>query len=619
MRNTIHHIVILLLLATTAWTVLVTTALAEDISIQASLQPTGFTVDQSARLTITVTGTSSASPEEPHGDGLQFFSQGQSTQMQWINGKSSSSVSFSYLVQAVSPGTHTIEPVTIDVDGTTYRTKAITCKVEPVATTPAPQSGHQGGKAVRPPSATRLRSGEADRIGFMRILPKKELVYAGELLPFTVKAYFRQGMRVTIKSAPRLANNSFILESLDKKPVQSEEIINGTPYTLLTWNGAVSAVKQGEFPLEVEMDVSLLVRSRRQPSSMFGSPLFNDPFFDDFFSGYTQKDITLISEKQAIDVKDLPEKGKPAEFTGAIGSFSLAVKAQPTVVQTGDPITLKMIIQGSGNFGRVQAPVFTGNGNDWKAYPPSAGNLEHTEKTTKKKFEQAIIPTRPSVRQLPPVVFAYFNPDSEKYIRLHSDPIAISMKEDSAAVPKRTGPPTIPPQYSQQPTQPAESVTDTALVPIHTRFGKGVDELQLLYQKLWFQLLIAIALILLLTALVLLRRKSRLAGNPELVEKKKLTRKIETLLIQAQEAMQTRDSRSFLTISRQILQQRFGLAWQVEPQAICAADLERRLGADSPLVEIFNKTEHTMYTGEELSTNEMEHILQIVREEVQQL
>ncbi|HHD56781.1 MAG TPA: hypothetical protein ENK89_03775, partial [Desulfobulbaceae bacterium] len=337
---------------------------------------------------------------------------------------------------------------------------------------------------------------------------------------------------------------------------------------------------------------------------------------DNFFSGYTQKDITLISEKQTIRIKDLPKKGKPIEFTGAIGSFSLAVKAQPTVVQAGDPITLKMIIQGSGNFGRVQAPVFTGNGNNWKAYPPSAGNLEQTEKATKKEFEQAIIPTRPTIRQIPPVIFAYYDPDSEKYISLHSDPIALSMKEVSAPVSKQVEPPTVQPQYSQQPEQPAKNVSGAALVPIHTRFGKGVDELQPLYQKLWFQLLIATALILLLTSLVLLRRKRRLAGNPELVEKKELTRKIETLLTQAQEAMQSRDSRSFLAISRQILQQRFGLIWQIEPQAICAADLERRLETGSPLVEIFKKTEHTMYTGEELSTNEMEHILQIVREEV---
>ena len=307
------------------------------------------------------------------GDGLRFYSRGQSTQMQWINGKSSSSVAYTYLVQATSPGTHTIAPITVTVDGKTYQTRAIKCEVQPAGASPAPSPGQHGGRAVQPPpsSSTRLRSGEADQIGFMRVLPRKENVYAGELIPLTIKAYFRRNMRVTIKSNPRLTNDNFILESLDDKPVQSEELIDGVPYTLLTWHGSISAVKQGAFPLEIAMDTTLLVRSRRQrPSSMFGSPFLDDPFFDDFFGGYTQKNITLLSPKKEITVNDLPEQGKPAQFSGAIGSFSMAVNAHPLTVAPGDPITLHMIIQGSGNFDRVKAPFLQDHLRTGRPIPP---------------------------------------------------------------------------------------------------------------------------------------------------------------------------------------------------------------------------------------------------------
>ncbi len=620
MKNTPYHIVFLVIISLVLSALMPISVLAGNISVQARLQPTEFAMDQNGRLTVTINGASSAEVEGPRGDGLRFFSRGQSTSMQWINGKSSSSVSYTYLVQATRPGTHTIEPITITVDGKTYKTKAITCTIRPAASSPVPPSGQQGGRAVQPPpsSSTRLRSGEADRIGFMRVKPAKENVYAGELIPFTLKAYFRQGMRVTIKSNPRLTNDNFILESLDDKPVQSEEMINGVPYTLLTWHGALSAVKQGTFPLEMEMDTSLLVRShRRHPSSMFGSPLFDDPFFDDFFGGYTQKEITLVSPKKEITVNDLPEKGRPPEFGGAIGSFSLAVNARPLTVAPGDPITLHMIVQGKGNFDRVKAPVFTGKKENWKTYPPSAGKLITGKGPTKKEFEQAIVPTNANIREIPAVNFVYFDPQAKKYIRLRSDPIALTMQPGAVATTAAPQPRNFRPQTPQQTSQNRGSLPEVVLAPIHTSFGKGVRTLRPLYRKVWFQALAALSLLTLVAALVLLGQKKKRLAHPERSKQKQVAQQIARLLAQAKQAMEEKKSDQFLALCREILQLRFGFAWKVEPRAISAADLEQRLGRDSHLVGILRKAEYAAYGGEPLTDQEMQQIYRILREEIQ--
>jgi hypothetical protein len=617
MKSFSFQVVILFLFILAICITQTTTTLAGDISVQASLQPTRFSVNQTARLTITVTGARSASPKNPHGNGLQFFSRGQSTQMQWTNGKSSSSISFSYLIKANQPGSHTIDPITIEVGGQSYTTKAIKCVVDPASTATALQTGQHGGQPVAPPSSGRLRSSEGDQVGFMRIVPEKETAYAGELLPFTIKAFFRQGMRVTIQSSPRLTKDNFILNSLDEKPDQREEIIKGIPYILLTWHGSVSAVKQGSFPMAVELDASLLVRSRRKrPSSMFGSPLLDDPFFDDFFNGYTQKNVTLVSLKHTIKIKDLPEQGKPAEFNGAIGSFGLSVKAQPTIVQPGDPITLKMLVKGSGNFDRVKAPAFKGSGDKWKTYPPSTGKLETIGGLTKKQFEQAIIPISTNIHRVPSVTFSYFDPKSERYITLHSDPIPITLKGTRATAPAPARQQAAQPQL---PTKITKGLSGSSLAPIHTEYGKTVRELRPLYLKKWFQLLIAASLLVLTTTLVLLLRKRRLAANPELVVKKELAQKIDKLLTKAKQALQEENSSRFLIICRQILQLRFGLVWQVEAQAISGDDFAQRLPKTSPLPEIIKKAEHAAYTDKKLSSTEMEKILQIVEQEVQQL
>ena len=618
MKNTPYYTVIVIILSFMIPAIIPAAAQAGAISVQARLQPTRFALDQNGRLTVTVNGASSAEVEPPRGDGLRFYSRGQSTRMQWINGKSSSSVAYTYLVQATNPGAHTIAPIAVTVDGKTYQTRAIKCEVSPAGASPSPSPGQHGGRAVQPPpsSSTRLRSGEADQIGFMRIQPKKENVYAGEMVPFTIKAYFHQGMRVTIKSNPRLTNDNFILESLDDKPVQSEELIGGVPYTLLTWHGSVSAVKQGTFPLEMEMDTSLLVRSRRQrPSSMFGSPLLNDPFFDDFFGGYTQKEITLISPKKEITVNDLPAKGKPAEFSGAIGSFSLAVNARPLTVAPGDPITLHMIVQGSGNFDRVKAPIFTGTQQGWKTYPPAAGKLITDKGSTRKVFEQAIIPTNAKIREIPAVDFVYFDPQAKKYISLRSDPIALTMQATAGPKMTQAQPQASRTQPQQQTAQRPGSSPAVALAPLHTRFGKGVTTLQPLYRALWFQALTAIALLTFSVALILLWRNKKMLAHPERIRQQQIGREIDLLLAQARQAMEEKKSSQFLKLCREILQLRFGFAWKVEPRALSAADLEQRLGKDSQLVEILKKAEHAAYLDETISDQEMQRIYRILHEE----
>ncbi|RWX43993.1 Oxygen tolerance [Candidatus Electrothrix communis] len=107
-----------------------------------------------------------------------------------------------------------------------------------------------------------------------------ERMYSGQVVPFTLKAYFRSGKRVTLKSAPRLSGEDFLLQSLDEEPRQQQERLNGTVYTSLTWQGTLSAVKEGEVPLTVEMDAEVLVRSRgRLRGNPFGSSLLDDPFF----------------------------------------------------------------------------------------------------------------------------------------------------------------------------------------------------------------------------------------------------------------------------------------------------------------------------------------------------
>ena len=158
--------------------------LAADVTVTAVLAHTEFTVDQATRFSIIVSNAGSATPELPVADGLRFSYQGQSSQKQWINGKSSSSITFGFVVQAEKPGTHTIAPVSIQVMGTIYQTEPITCTVLPKKKSAGRITG-KGAQSKTAPS-TRMRSNEENKIGQMRIIPAREKMYSGQLIPFTI-------------------------------------------------------------------------------------------------------------------------------------------------------------------------------------------------------------------------------------------------------------------------------------------------------------------------------------------------------------------------------------------------------------------------------------------------
>ena len=588
---------------------------AGDVSVTAKLNSTKFPIDQAVLYTLTINGSRSGKPEMPKAEGLQFSYQGQSSQMQWINGKSSSALSYSFVVQAEKPGKYTIAPVKVTVDGKVYTTQPITCTVLPSTASQAPPAGRQ---SLQPsgssaPSA-RLRSGEGDKIGFMRIDPARDSIYSGQLVPFTIKAYFRQGLRVTLKSSPRFIGENFILHSIDDKPRQTETVVNGTPYTQLTWQGTLSAVKEGMAPLEVEMDATLLVRSNRGRSpNQFGSLFANDPFFDDFFASYSRREVKVASPKKSITVKDLPTAGRPQDFHGAIGTFSLAVAAQPVQGKVGDPITLKMAVSGTGNFDLVQSPVLTDSAG-WKTYPATENFSEHSPGNGTKTFEQAVVPTMPTLKTIPSVRFSYFDPEAGEYVTLSSDPIAIQLEQTvgQAAADVRAKP------AGQQPAPVDAPARPDNLAPLHTDPGTLVTTIKPLYQKAWFMIVSAISLLLLTAALLLFLRRKKLADNPGILQEKQVNDRLGRHFQQIHEAIKNEDQGSFITHCRAAIQEYFGLKWNKEPLAITLSDLQQQLPADSPLLALFTRLEQAGYSGETLDPQEMGRMVTTIKKELKQ-
>ena len=595
---------------------------AAETTIEAQLEPGRIALGDGALLTLTIHGQRSADPELPDVEELRITPLGRSTEIQFINGSLSSGLTLTYRVQAARTGTFTIPPIRIKVEGRVLETRPL--QLEVVASQGSSTGAGTGSTPVQPPSATTSEDRGLET-GQLIVEPDKKEIYSGELLPITIRGYFRQDRRVTVKGQPTPAGNGFILESLDEEPVQEEIIKNGIRCARLTWHGAVSAIRQGQAKLQMTLPITVLVPERRQlPPGMF-----NDPFFDldSFFTQYRKKEITLTSQPVSIQVMPLPEHDRPDDFSGAIGSFSLRVQAKPTTVKPGDPVNLTMTISGQGNFDLVKAPVFTGTEQDWKIYPPSRGepgteDAAHGGRRKTKKFEQVIIPRHAGIQEIPALRFSYFDPEKKQYRTVTSSPIPLHIvagappaKDRHATATKEAPKTSLPDSASGR--APAQLQQDSfPLAPIHAEFGKGVRAVQPLWQKTWFQLVVAILVLLFMLSLILSwQRRSREQHAAITAEKIRQQGQMAQLQ-QLGEAAASGETEHFLSLLRQIIQDHFGWQWQGEARAITAADLAGRIGEDAPLTRLLRTAEHAVYAPPELSPAEMKEILAELKKEL---
>ncbi len=579
-----------------------TVGAAADVQVTAELNPTVFAVDQAVQFIITVTGAGSAQPEMPVADGFRFGypSQSKQSSIQIINGKMSSTdlISFIFTVQAEKTGTQIIGPVSVTVDEKVYTTQPVTCDVLPV------------GK--------KNTASSDENIGFMRIMPETERIYSGQLVPFILRAYFRAGMQISLKSAPRFTGDNFLLHFLDEEPKQRREKFNGVPYTSLIWRGTLSAVKEGTVPLVVEMDTEVMVQAARQRS---GSLFMNDPFFGNLFGQYSRRDITITSLEKSITVIDLPAENRPDNFSGAVGTFSLSVAASPLAGKIGDPVTLKMKVAGSGNFDMVRAPEMI-ESDGWKVYPATDSFTEQDGRG-EKLFERAVIPIKEGLNAVPQLKFSYFDPTAEDYVTLISDPISLSL---AGAV--TTEPPASSPVQTTAATDGKIAKKDATsdgtarkkhFAPLRTELGTLVPAVLPLYQKIWFQGVMVAALLFLLASLLLYLRRKKLENDPKILLHKQVERRLTQYYKKMENVITAGDQEKFCHYCRAAIRERTGEVWGLAPEGITLADLEQRLPDDAPVRVIFFRLEQSGYAGEHLAQADLKEVLRTTRNELDKL
>ena len=399
---------------------------ADEVTFRASA-PDAVVSGEQFRLTYTINTQNVREFRAPSMTGFNILmgptsSRQSSTNI--INGKvsSTSSITYTYILEAEKEGTYRISGASIVADGKAALSNSLTIKVLP------PDKANNGvDDGKNSSSSSRSESSSTGVSGndlFVLATASKTNVYEQEAFLVTYKVYTLLDLRgFNYIKAPDF--KGFHSQEVDLPATKSFSLehYNGRNYRTVLWSQYVLFPQQSgklEIPAsEFEATIAKAVQS-------------SDPF-DAFFNGgtnYVQVKKRLVSPKITINVNPLPAN-KPASFSGAVGEFSISSSISTKELKTNDALTVKLIISGVGNMKLINTPEINFP-KDFEIYDPKVDNkftLTKNGLSGNKVIEYLAIPRHAGDYTIPPVEFSYFDLKTKSYKTLTTEAYSIKVEK----------------------------------------------------------------------------------------------------------------------------------------------------------------------------------------------
>jgi len=374
----------------------------------------------------------------------------QSTSVQIMNGSMSQTISYSYMIAAKKEGKYTIGAASANVSGTKVESNPITIEVIKGA---APQQQQQ--QSQNDPFAglfgndpygnqqqqqqaqqqkqekSQYNTGVSNEDLFVRTYFNKKQSYLGEQIVVTHKVYSRLNLR-NIQNLKMPGYSGFWAKDEKKSQFTSEvENLDGINYVVVELSKTyLFAQRSGKLTIDpIELECIVRKQIKKNPS-----------IFDQFFGGAHQDVVVKVKSKTvSLDVMPLPEKNKPAGFTGAVGKFNFSAHLNHDRVKANEAINLKLTISGSGNISLAEGPkiVFP---EGFETYEPKLNENISTSGgvSGSKTYDYLIIPRLEGEYMIKDIGFSYFDLEKKQYVTVPSPELKITVEKGDAG--SSTGP-----------------------------------------------------------------------------------------------------------------------------------------------------------------------------------
>lgn len=396
-----------------------------EVSIETSVSRSQLAVGEELTLEIIIANAdgSISQPKLPSIDGFSSYSQGHSQEISIINGRSSSQSIYSYVLIANAAGKKTIGPFEIQIGGKIFKVAPVEVEV----TSGSPSQGFSQssriaqGPVVAPPPRAMPGDGISNQDIFVKAWLDKDEAYVNEPVTLTYTIYTR--LSATYKGFEKEpVTTGFWVEDFppDKTIKRTEQIFNGSRYVVADIRKmALFPTQPGIFTVDPgTVGTTVEVRNEDNFDSFFSSNIFGRRTSyppSSFFSQILTK--VIPTEKVTVTAKALPETGKPANFSGAVGDYRIESSIDKREIDVGTPITYKVRILGEGNINTLQTPSLPKMEN-FKIYDSSSSvNISKNRLIVEgeKVTETVLVPKKPGTFTIPELEFSYFDYKAKKY------------------------------------------------------------------------------------------------------------------------------------------------------------------------------------------------------------
>ena len=335
----------------------------------------------------------------------------QSVSRSWVNGVRSFSKTYTYFLTPKRKGKVTLGQAKIAIKGEVYKTLPILLEVI---------------SAVEKPNDPN----NIDYITDENIRLVAEISntqpYLNEGITVLYKLYFRNP--ISISDVQELESPSYgdfwsHLIKIGQVRVNTRGEYKGEPFNEVVWRKVVLyPQKTGKLDIEpLSLNLSLSVPSDRR--DLFGRRIL------------TQGQKTISAGRRVINVKSLPEKNQPSDYTGAVGSFDFDVIIDKNALKASESFQAKIKVKGNGNLKLFNLPSINVP-NTLEVYEPEHSenikiSLSGMEGTIEDIY--TIVPKYQGKYPIPPVQFSYFDPKTSNYKTLRSQDLLVDVFEGPLA------------------------------------------------------------------------------------------------------------------------------------------------------------------------------------------
>ncbi len=368
-------------------------ARSQSSPITATVNHSNYSTDELVVLTVTLINDDSPQqlrPILPPLEGLAVINFDIATSVREVQGRIQTEVVYTYELQPRRTGSITIAPITVEVDGQTFKSAPLSFAVSQ-GSAPLPSPGN----AVTPSSIVPPANLKGQDF-FVESVVNLSTPYIGQQIIYTFRFY------------------------------QAINLYNQPKYEMPIFTGLDTiGLPVGEYNLDVADRTYLITELQTALFPKTDGNTVIGPARLTFPGNYFEEPVEFYTEPVVLRVKSLPTNAPPG-FNGAVGQYQIEAWFSPQVAVINQPSTLKVAISGIGNIHALPEPIWP-RLNGWRTYDSLDSlttDMKEGQVTGTRVFERMIISDRLGDFSIPPTKLVYFDPIASEYRTISTKSLA---------------------------------------------------------------------------------------------------------------------------------------------------------------------------------------------------